>query len=142
VEPVTRYKPHNRFGETFVKRLLLAAVLACAPGMALAADFSGAWTINANFASMGVTFTATCTLTQDASGKLAGPCKGPNGEALTAAGAVTTGSDGKTQVEFGYDTSYQGTPVHLDYKSTPQADGSLAGSIETGGPEGTFTAKK
>jgi hypothetical protein len=125
-----------------VKKLLLAAVLACAPAMAFAADVSGAWTINANFASMGVTFTATCTLTQDAAGKLAGPCKGPNGEALTASGAVTTGSDGKPLVEFGYDTTYQGTPVHLDYKGAPQADGSLAGTIETGGPEGAFTAKK
>jgi hypothetical protein len=125
-----------------VKRLLLAAVLACAPGVALAADISGAWTINAAFDSMGVKFTATCTFTQDAGGKLTAPCKGPAGEALSATGAVTTGSDGKAMVEFGYDTTYQGTPVHLDYKGAPQADGSLAGTIDTGGPQGTFTATK
>jgi hypothetical protein len=32
--------------------------------------------------------------------------------------------------------------VHLDYKGAPQADGSLAGTIDTGGPQGTFTATK
>ena len=125
-----------------MKRLLLAAVLACAPSIALAADISGAWTINGAFDALGVKFTATCTFSQDAAGKLTAPCKGPQGEDISATGAVTSGSDGKPMVEFGYDTNYQGTPVHLDYKGAPQTDGSLAGTIDTGGPQGTFTATK
>lgn len=125
-----------------MKRLLLAAVIACAPMAAGAADLSGTWKIDANFASMGVTYTVTCKLAQDASGKLSGPCDGANNEHDTASGAVTSGSDGKPALELAYDTTYQGTPVHLDYKGTVQADGSFAGSIDTGGPQGTFTAAR
>jgi len=123
-----------------VKKLILAAVIACAPAMASAADLSGAWTINGTFASMGVSYTVTCKLAQDASGKLTGPCDGANNEHDTATGAVTTGADGKPMLELAYDTNYQGTPVHLDYKGAAQADGSFAGTIDTGGPQGAFTA--
>ena len=125
-----------------MKRLLLAAVIACAPMAAGAADLSGTWKIDANFASMGVTYTVTCKLAQDASGKLSGPCDGANNEHDTASGAVTSGADGKPNLELAYDTNDQGTPVHLDYKGTVQADGSFAGSIDTGGPQGTFTAAR
>jgi opacity protein-like surface antigen len=120
-----------------MKKLLLAAVLACAPSAVLAADMTGAWTINGAFDAMGVKYTVTCNLTQDGTGKLAGPCKGPMGEPLTAAGAVTGAS-----VELAYDTTYQGAPVHLDYKGDVQSDGTLKGTIDTGGPQGTFTATK
>jgi len=125
-----------------VKILLLAAVIACAPMAATAADLTGTWKVDASFASMGVSFTLTCKLAQDASGKLSGPCDGANSEHDAATGAVTTGADGKPMLEFAYDTTYQGTPVHLDYKGAVQADGSFAGSIDTGGPQGTFTATK
>ena len=124
-----------------MKKFLLAAVIAIAPAAAPAAafaqDLSGSWAILGSFDSMGIKYNVTCTLTQDSAGKLAGPCKGPAGEALTAAGAVTG-----TSVELGYDTTYQGAPVHLDYKGDVQTDGSLKGTIDTGGPQGTFTATK
>ncbi len=125
-----------------MKRLLLGAVFALAPAAALAADLSGDWTLNCAFDSMGVKYTTTCTLAEDSAGKLAGPCLGNANEKVAASGAVTTGSDGKVSVEFGYDTTYQGTPVHLDYKGAPQPDGSLVGTIETGGPQGAFTATR
>jgi len=125
-----------------VKRLLLAAVIACAPMAAAAADLSGTWKVDGNFAAMGVTYTVTCKLAQDPSGKLSGPCDGANSEHDAATGAVTTGSDGKPALELAYDTNYQGTPVHLDYKGTAQADGSFAGTIDTGGPQGVVTATR
>jgi hypothetical protein len=126
-----------------VKRLLIAAAaLALAPGAVFAADLSGDWTVHGNFDSMGVKYDSPCKLAQDSTGKLTGTCQGNAGDSAATTGTVTTGTDGKTAVEFAYDTTYQGTPVHLDYKGTVQADGSIAGAVETGGPQGTFTATK
>ena len=123
--------------EIIVKRLLIAAaVLALTPAAALAADLSGAWKINGSFDSMGITYSLTCTLTQTGSA-LAGPCKGPAGEDIKATGSF----DGANAV-ISYDTTYQGAPVHLDYKGTVQPDGSLKGAIDAGAVQGTFTAAK
>jgi hypothetical protein len=119
-----------------VKRLLIAAAaLAFAPVAASAADLSGDWTVSGAFKDMGVNYTLNCTFAVD-SGKLSGPCKSDTGD--VAATGVTDG----TTVEFAYDTTYNGGPVHLDYKGALQSDGSLSGTIDTGGPQGTFTATK
>ena len=67
---------------------------------------------------------------------------GTQNESAPTTGTVTTGADGKTAVEFAHDTSYQGTPVHLDYKGTVQSDGSLSGTVDAGGASGAFTATK
>ena len=124
-------------GEIDVKKLLIAAaVLALTPVAAFAADLSGAWKINGNFDSMGVTYSLTCTLTQTGAA-LAGPCKGPQGEDIKA-----TGSFDGTTATISYDTTYQGTPVHLDYKGALQPDGTLKGAIDAGAVQGTFTAAK
>jgi len=125
-----------------VRKLLLALGLTLAPVAALADDMSGTWTINAAFESMGVTFTTTCTFKQDAAGNLAGPCKGTADEQTPASGALRTGMSGKPEVDFGYDTNYEGTPVHLEYVGLPQADGSLTGTISAHGAQGTFTATR
>jgi hypothetical protein len=119
------------------KLLIAAAALALAPSMCLAADMSGAWKVNAAFGDA-LTFTITCTLKDDGAGKLAGPCTDPQGGAdVQAAGTVTA-----TNMEWAYDTTYQGSPIHLDYKADIQPDGSLKGTIDAGGPQGTFTAAK
>ena len=60
-----------------MKTLLLAAAIACAPAALLAADMSGAWTINAAFDSMGIKYTVTCQLKDDGTGKLSGPSQQP-----------------------------------------------------------------
>ena len=127
-----------------MKKLLFAgAFLFLAPGAASAADMSGAWTVNGAFDAMGITYTLTCTLAQDATGKLTGPCTPAGaaaaGDPVNATGQV--GADGKS-LEFAYDTTYQGSPVHLDYKGDVQADGSLKGTIDAGAVQGTFTATK
>jgi hypothetical protein len=142
--PQALYRLRSISGRHHVKRLLIAAAaLAFAPGAVFAADLSGAWTVHGVFDSMGVKYDSPCKLAQDSTGKLAGSCLGNAGDNAATTGMVTTGADGKTiAVEFAYDTTYQGTPVHLDYKGTMQADGSLAGTVDTGGPQGTFTATK
>ncbi len=119
-----------------MKKLLLAAALVCAPTIASAADMSGAWTLNGAFDSMGVKYTVTCQLKDDGTGKLSGPCHSDQGD------APATGSVAGTAFELAYDTTYQGTPVHLDYKGALAADGSVSGTVDTGGPQGTFTASK
>jgi hypothetical protein len=119
-----------------VKSLIIAAALVCAPALASAADMSGSWTVNGAFGEA-IKFTSACVLKDDGAGKLTGTCKGQANEDLATTGTVTP----KT-MEFAYDTTYQGSPVHLDFKGDVQADGSLKGTIETGGPEGTFTATK
>ena len=125
-----------------MKKLILATAFALLPAAALAADLSGAWNVAGSFDAMGIKYTSACTLAQDAGGKLTGTCQGTAQESAATTGTVTTGADGKTAVEFAYDTSYQGTPVHLDYKGAVQADGTLAGTVDAGGASGTFTAAK
>jgi hypothetical protein len=120
-----------------VKSLIIAAALALAPAAALAADESGAWTLKGDIGNGAVTWSSVCTLKQDDAGKLTGSCKGTQQEDAAATGSVT----GST-VEIIYDTTYQGSPVHLDYKGDVQSDGSLKGTVDTGGPQGTFTATK
>jgi hypothetical protein len=123
-----------------VKKLLIAAVLACAPGAVFAADLTGGWTVNGAFDSMGVKYSSACKWTQDAHGALGGTCKGTANEDAATTGAVVTGADGKTVIKFAYDTTYQGTPVHLDYTGAVQGDGTIAGTVDAGGAQGTFTA--
>ena len=125
-----------------MKKLVLAAVVALLPGAALAADISGAWNVAGAFDAMGIKYNSACTLKQDSGGKLTGTCQGTQQESVATTGAVTTGADGKTAVEFAYDTSYQGSPVHLDYKGALQADGTVTGAVDAGGISGTFVATK
>jgi len=125
-----------------VKKLALVAALALAPSVALAADISGDWNVAGAFDAMGIKYASACKLAQDSGGKLTGTCQGTQNEAAATTGAVTTGADGKTAVEFAYDTSYQGAPVHLAYKGALQADGTIAGTVDAGGADGTFTAAK
>ncbi len=118
------------------KLLIAAAALALAPATVFAADLSGAWTIHGDVGGA-IQWTSACTLTQGTDGKLAGTCKGTQNEDAAATGA----SSGST-VEIAYDTTYQGSPVHLDYKGDVQADGTVKGTVDTGGPAGTFTLTK
>jgi hypothetical protein len=120
-----------------MKIILAAAALALAPAAALAADVSGAWTVNGAFGDE-IKYTAVCTFKQDAAGKLAGSCK----QADAADDAASTGQTDGSKVEFAYDTTYQGSPYHLDYKGDLQPDGTISGTVDAGGPQGTFTAKR
>jgi hypothetical protein len=120
-----------------VKKLLIAAAaLALAPASVLAADLSGVWKVHGVFSGV-ITYTAVCTFRQ-AGPSLAGPCVDPaNNTNALAKGAVNGGD-----VEFGYDASFNGVAVHLNYNGALQPDGSLKGVIVTGGPQGVFTANR
>ena len=119
-----------------MKRLLIAAAFALAPATVFAADFSGPWTIHGDIGGS-IQWTSACTLTQGSDGKLSGTCKGTQNEDAAATGSVTG-----TTIEILYDTTYQGSPVHLDYKGDVQPDGTAKGTVDTGGPPGTFTLTK
>ena len=119
-----------------MKRLLIAAALVLAPGAVFAADFSGAWTIHGDIGGS-IQWTSACTLTQGADGKLSGTCKGTTNE-----DAAATGSVADTKITLAYDTTYQGSPVHLTYTGDVQPDGTAKGTVDTGGPPGTFTLTK
>ena len=120
-----------------MKAVLIGAALALAPVAALAADISGTWNVSGAFGDA-IKYTAVCTLKQDAAGKLAGSCKQQDATAdAPAAGAV----DGP-KVEFAYDAAYQGSTYHLDYQGGLQPDGTLSGTVDAGGPQGTFTASR
>jgi hypothetical protein len=119
-----------------MKRLLIAAVFALAPATVFAADLSGACTLHGDIGGS-IQWTSACTLKQDADGKLSGTCKGTQNEDAAATGTVTG-----TTLDLAYDTTYQGSPVHLDYKGDVQPDGTAKGTVDTGGPAGTFTLTK
>lgn len=119
-----------------MKRLLIAAAFALAPATVFAADFSGAWTIHGDIGGS-IQWTSACTLKQDAAGKLTGTCKGTQAEDAAASGAVSG-----TSITLAYDTTYQGSAVHLAYTGDVQADGTAKGTVDTGGPAGTFTLTK
>jgi hypothetical protein len=120
-------------GRRPVKRLLTAAAFLLAPATALAADFSGACTIHGDVGGA-VQWTSACNLRQDTDGKISGVCKGTQNEDDAVTGQATA-----TTVELAYDTTYQGSPVHLDYKGDVQADGSVKGTVDTGSVPGAFT---
>lgn len=119
-----------------MKRLLTAAaVLALTPATALAADMTGVWKIDGNFNDM-IKYTITCTIAQTGA-TLAGDCKDDQG-----ADPKITGSNDGTNTVISYDTNYQGSPVHLDYKGSFQPDGTLKGEIDTAQGNGTFVGAK
>jgi hypothetical protein len=120
-----------------LKRLLIAsAALVLIPAGARAADLSGVWKVHGAFTGV-ITYTAVCTFKQ-AGGALAGPCVDrTNNTNAPATGTVKGGS-----VEFTYVATFNGITAHLDYKGALQPDGTLKGVIETGGPQGAFTANR
>jgi hypothetical protein len=119
-----------------VKQWLFAGLaLSLTPLAASATGLAGAWTINGNFNDV-VKYTVTCNLAE-ADGKLSGPCKDNMGQTFNA-----TGSDEGAKLLLSYDTLYNGSPVHLDYKGDVQTDGSVKGSVDAGIAQGTFTAAR
>jgi hypothetical protein len=120
-----------------VNKLLIAVVvLALAPTGAPAADLSGVWKVHGAFSGV-ISYTAVCTFRQTGA-SLAGPCIDPaNKTNVQAKGSVSGGA-----VEFGYPASFNGIALNLDYKGAVQPDGTLKGVINTGGPQGAFTANR
>lgn len=128
-----------------MKKLLILAAAAGAlmlPGLASAADVSGAWKVAISVADM--TFHSNCTFTQ-AAGALTGSCisadPAPDGADAPKPSAITGAVDGQN-VKFGYDISFGDMMLHLDYTGTLSSDTAMSGKLSVAGMDGDFTATK
>jgi hypothetical protein len=117
-----------------IERLL--ALLALAPGAALAADFSGTWRIDNQF--NGASAIITCTLVQTGN-NLAGSCKP---EIPGIAPSDLKGSVDGSSAKWGYDVVFNGNPARVDYVAELAADGTLKGNVLRNGSPSPITAVK
>ncbi len=128
-----------------MKKLFVLAAAAGAlalPGLANAADVSGAWKLVISAADM--TFHATCNFTQmgaDLSGTCLPSDPPPDGGDAPKPSAVTGKVDGSS-VKFGYDITFGDMPLHLDYDGALSSDAAMAGKLAVAGMDGSFTATK
>ncbi len=128
-----------------MNKLLIAAAAACAltlPGLASAADASGAWKVVVTFGDM--TFHTNCALTQTGAA-LAGTCTSadpaPDGAPAPKPAAVTGSVDG-SNVKFAYDITMGDMPLHLEYAGVMDTPASMKGNIGAGDMQIPFTATK
>jgi hypothetical protein len=123
---------------------MISAVAAAAlslPGLAHAADVTGAWKLAINIADM--TFHTNCAFTQ-AGATLSGTCTPadapPGGDAPKP--AMVAGSVDGQNVKFGYDIEFGDMKLHVDYSGALSSDTAMAGKFDVSGMEGAFTATK
>ena len=115
--------------------LLLAAV-ALAPGGAAAADISGAWKLSVSLA--GQTIPVACAFAQ-ADKALTGTC---NRSDLADPPSAVTGSVDGAAVKFGYDVSFNGNPLHLDYTGTVASGAAMSGNVVVANVTGSFAGAR
>ena len=129
-----------------MKKLLLVMAFAAgalsAPGLANAADVTGAWQLSINMADM--TFHANCALKQDGA-TLSGTCtpaEAPPGGDPPKPSTITSGAVDGQNVKFGYDVSFGDMMFHVDYSGALTSDTAMSGKFSVAGMDGTFTATK
>ncbi len=119
-----------------MKPILFAAALLTAPGLALAQDLSGAWTISS---SVGTTpITVNCTLVQMGQA-LSGSCAPATG---TAGPTPFTGMVTGTRASWGYDVVFRGQPAHVGYEADITSATAMTGVLKLAGKPSPFTAAK
>jgi hypothetical protein len=119
-----------------MKSILLAAALLATPGLALAQDISGAWTISS---SVGTTpITVSCALTQ--TGKaITGTCKPAGGEDSPAFTGIVQGA----HASWGYDVVFRGKTSHVGFEADIVSGAAMKGLLTLGGNKpSAFTAVK
>jgi hypothetical protein len=126
------------------KLLMIAAAAAAAlslPGLASAADVSGAWKVTTNAGDM--MYHSTCNFTL-AGGALTGTCvstdASPDGSAPKPSTIV--GSASGSTAKWGYDITFGDMMLHLDYVGTLSSDTAMAGKVSVAGMDLDFTATK
>ncbi|HEX4097372.1 MAG TPA: hypothetical protein VHX64_11630 [Caulobacteraceae bacterium] len=118
-----------------MKPIFLAAALLATPGLALAQDISGAWTVSS---SVGTTpITVACTLVQTGEA-LTGTCKPSGG----TDGPAFTGTVKGTHASWGYDVPFRGQPSHVGFEADILSDTSMKGTLTLGTRPSAFTAVK
>ena len=118
-----------------MKPILFAAALVLAPGLAMAQDISGAWTVSS---SVGTTpITVNCTLVQTGEA-LSGSCA-----PATAGPTAFTGVVKGTHASWGYDVAFRGQPSHVGFEADLTSDTAMSGMLKLGaGKPSPFTAVK
>ena len=126
------------------KLIILAAAAAALslPGMASAADVSGAWKLTVNVGDM--TYHTNCALTQDGA-MLSGTCTPadapPDGADAPKPAAVTGTVDG-SNVKFAYDMSFGDMMIHLAYTGALTSDTAMTGKLNVADMDVDFTGAK
>jgi hypothetical protein len=115
-----------------------AAGLLALPGMASAADLSGAWKLVVNVADM--TVHVSCDLKQSGA-DLAGTCNRTDADGAEKPTAITGKVDGSTAT-WSYSISMGDMPLKLDYTGTVASDTAMSGKISVAGMDGKFTGTK
>ena len=122
------------------KLAILAACLGAValPGLASAADLTGAWKLVVNVA--GMTVQVSCNLKQSGA-DLTGTCNRTDGDAPEKPAAITGKVDGSTAA-WSYSVSFGDMPLKLDYSGNVKSDTAMDGKISVAGMDGTFTGTK
>ncbi len=124
-----------------MKKLVIGAACAAAlalPGLASAADLSGAWKLVVNVG--GMTVHVSCDLKQSGA-DLSGTCNRTDPEAVEKPTPTTGKVDGSTAA-FSYSVSFGDMPLKLDYTGAVKSDTAMDGKISVAGMDGTFTGTK
>ncbi len=127
-----------------MNKLLIGAAVACAlslPGLANAADASGAWKLATVVGDM--TYHTNCSFTQ-AAAALTGTCVAADAtpDGSPAKPSNITGSVDGSNVKFSYDVSFGDMQLHLDYSGALKSDTAIAGKVSVAGMDLDFTGTK
>ena len=114
----------------------LLTLVAVAPSVALAADFSGTWRITNVF--NGSPSAITCTIMQQGN-SLSGSCRP---EIPGIAASELSGTVDGSSAKWGYDVVFNGNPARVDYVADLAADGTLKGNLLRNGSPSPITAVK
>ena len=112
------------------------ALVAVAPSVAWAADFSGTWRIDNVF--NGASAIISCMLVQ-ADNALSGSCRP---EIPGIAASDLTGTVDGASAKWGYDVVFNGNAARVDYVAELAADGTLKGNVLRNGSPSPITAVK
>jgi hypothetical protein len=116
------------------KLALIAAACLFAPGLAAAADLTGAWKISANVADMPITI--LCNLTQSGAA-LSGTCGLQDGPGAPT--AFTGGTVDGDAAKWAYDDKFQDMPLHVAYTAVVK-DAAMTGTVTVFDMPNPFTA--
>ncbi len=121
-----------------MKRLMAITVAALlgAPGLAAAADLTGAWTVKTNVG--GMEYIVACKMAQ-AGAALTGTCGLADGSDKPS---PLTGTQTGSDVAWGYDVDFGGNPLHVDFKGKLTSDTAMTGAVDVLGMGGDFSAAK
>jgi len=119
-----------------MKPILLAAALLATPGLAMAQDLSGAWTISSSIGATPITVTCALARTGEA---ITGTCKPAGGEDSPMFTVAVQGA----HASWGYDVVFRGQKSHVGFEADIVSATAMKGLLSLGGNKPSpFTAVK